>query len=198
MKSVAIYCGSRFGNNPIYKETAEAVAKAMVERNIDLVYGGGDVGLMGVVANTTLQGGGKVTGVITEFLKSIEGHFNLTESIVVETMHERKSIMADRSAGFIILPGGFGTMDEFMEIVTWSQLKLHRKPIGLLNVNNYYDHFMGHVETMLREGFIREEYRELVIDDTDVDSLLDRMEAFEKPQFILGEDTFADPSLASE
>ncbi|MEM6700468.1 MAG: TIGR00730 family Rossman fold protein, partial [Bacteroidota bacterium] len=145
-----------------------------------------------------LQAGGKVTGVITEFLKGIEGHFNLTESIVVETMHERKSIMADRSDGFIILPGGFGTMDEFMEIVTWSQLKLHRKPIGLLNINNYYDHFMGHVETMLREGFIREEYRELIIDDTDVDSLLDRMEEFEKPQFILGEDTFADPSLRRE
>ena len=86
-------------------------------------------------------------------------------------------------------------MDEFMEIVTWSQLKLHRKPIGLLNVNNYYDHFMGHVETMLREGFIREEYRALIIDDTDVNSLLDRMEEFEKPQFILGEDTFSDPSL---
>lgn len=195
MNSIAVYCGSRFGNNPIYKETAKAVAEAMVKRNIDLVYGGGDVGLMGVAANTALQNGGKVTGVITEFLKGIEGHFNLTESIVVETMHERKTIMADRSDGFIILPGGFGTMDEFMEIVTWSQLKLHRKPIGLLNVNNYYDHFMGHVETMLREGFIREEYRELIIDDTDVERLLDRMEEFEKPQFILGEDTFADPSL---
>ncbi|MEM8524258.1 MAG: TIGR00730 family Rossman fold protein [Bacteroidota bacterium] len=195
MKSIAVYCGSRFGNHPIYEETAEAVAKAMVERKIDLVYGGGDVGLMGITANTVLEGGGKVTGVITDFLKDIEGHFNLTESIVVETMHERKAIMEKRSDGFIILPGGFGTMDEFMEILTWSQLKLHRKPIGLLNVNHYYDHLMGHVETMLREGFIRAEYRELIIDDTDVNRLLDRMEEFEKPQFILGEDTFTDPSL---
>jgi len=150
----------------------------LVKRDIALVYGGGDVGLMGVVANTTLTNGGKVTGIIPEFLVALEGHFDLTESIIVETMHERKTLLADKADGFIILPGGFGTMDEFMEIVTWAQLRLHQKPIGLLNVNHYYDHLLGHVNTMMEEGFIHPEYRDFIIDDSNLDNLLDRMQAF--------------------
>ncbi|MEM0993527.1 MAG: TIGR00730 family Rossman fold protein [Bacteroidota bacterium] len=182
VQSVAVYCGSQFGNKPIYKQTAEAVALALVKRNIAVVYGGGDVGLMGVVANTALTHGGKVTGVMPKFLMEIEGHYDLTESIIVDTMHERKTIMVDRSDGFLILPGGFGTLDEFMEITTWAQLKLHHKPIGLYNVNGYYDHLIAHIDHMIAEGFILPIYRDLILDDNDLERLLDRMEAYSQQQ----------------
>ena len=182
MNSIAVYCGSKFGNKDIYKEEATRLAKLMAARNIHLVYGGGDVGLMGVMANTVLNDGGKVTGVIPHFLKEVEGHFDLTENIVVDTMHERKTIMVERSDAFIILPGGFGTMDEFMEIVTWAQLKLHYKPVGLYNVNNYYKHFLGHVEHMIQEGFVSEDYRKLIIDDNNLERLLGRMQEATQPE----------------
>ncbi|MEM9885619.1 MAG: TIGR00730 family Rossman fold protein [Bacteroidota bacterium] len=178
MKSIAVYCGSKFGHDPVYKTAAKEVALSLVKREIAIVYGGGDVGLMGVVANTALTNGGKVTGVMPKFLMEIEGHYDLTESIIVETMHERKTIMVDRSDGFIILPGGFGTLDEFMEITTWAQLQLHQKPIGLYNINGYYDHLMAHIHQMVLAGFILPAYRELIIDDTDLDRLLERMEAY--------------------
>lgn len=182
MKSIAVYCGSKFGNKPIYKKTATDLAKTLATRGIHLIYGGGDVGLMGVIANTALQHGGKVTGVMPKFLMEVEGHYDLTESIIVDTMHERKTIMVERAEAFIILPGGFGTMDEFMEAVTWAQLKLHYKPIGVYNVNNYYQYFMQHVQQMMNEGFIRPEYRDLIIDDNNLDRLLERMEVATQPE----------------
>jgi uncharacterized protein (TIGR00730 family) len=182
MKAITVYCGSKFGNQDIYKEEAIRLAKLMTARNIRLVYGGGDVGLMGVMANTVLDNGGEVTGVIPHFLQAVEGHLNLTENIVVDTMHERKTIMVERSEGFIILPGGFGTMDEFMEIVTWAQLKLHYKPVGVYNVNNYYQHFLGHIHHMIDQGFVNPEYRNLVIDDDNLERLLERMEKATQPE----------------
>ncbi|MEM1328742.1 MAG: TIGR00730 family Rossman fold protein [Bacteroidota bacterium] len=181
MKAITVYCGSKFGSQEIYKEEATRLAQLIADRNIHLVYGGGDVGLMGVMANTVLDNGGTVTGVIPHFLQAIEGHLALTENIVVDTMHERKTIMVERSDAFIILPGGFGTMDEFMEIVTWAQLKLHYKPVGIYNVNNYYQYFLQHVHHMIDQGFVNPEYRDLIIDDDNLERLLDRMEEATQP-----------------
>ena len=175
MHHVAVFCGSRKGNNPIYEKSARKLAKELVKRNLHLIYGGGDVGLMGIIANAVLQEGGKVTGVMPKFLRDIEGHFALTESIIVTTMHERKAIMAERADVFIILPGGLGTMDEFMEILTWRQLQLHSKPIAVLNVNGYYNHILAHLDQMVQEEFLSPENRALVMDDWDIERLLDRM-----------------------
>ncbi|NJL74718.1 MAG: TIGR00730 family Rossman fold protein [Saprospiraceae bacterium] len=175
MHSTVVFCGSKKGSNPIYEKTARKLAKELVKRNIHLVYGGGDVGLMGVIANATLQAGGQVTGVMPKFLRDIEGHFDLTESIIVDTMHERKTIMAERADSFLILPGGLGTMDEFMEIVTWRQLQLHHKPIGVLNVNGYYNHILAHLDQMVQEEFLSSENRALIMDDWDLERLLDRI-----------------------
>lgn len=179
MKTIAVYCGSKKGNNPVYAAMAKEVGEAFVQRKLNLVYGGGDVGLMGIVAHTALTGGAHVTGVITEFLKAIEGHYELSESIVVETMHERKTIMAERSDAFLILPGGYGTMDEFMEIITWRQLGLHDKPIGILNTNGYYTHLFTQLDKMVEDGFLSERNRNLVFRADDVEVLLDLMQGVE-------------------
>ncbi|NJK83439.1 MAG: TIGR00730 family Rossman fold protein [Saprospiraceae bacterium] len=140
MRSLAVFCGSKTGKHPIYQDIANQLGKTMVSKNITLVYGGGDVGLMGITAQTVIEAGGRVIGVMPKFLQEREGHFKATEYTIVETMHQRKAVMADRADAFLILPGGYGTMDEFMEIVTWRQLGLHDKPIGVLNVNGYYNH----------------------------------------------------------
>lgn len=175
MKTIAVYCGSKKGRGSIYAEMAKEVGESFVKRGLNLVYGGGDVGLMGIVAHTALTGGAHVTGVITEFLKAIEGHYELSESIVVETMHERKTIMAERSDAFLILPGGYGTMDEFMEIITWRQLGLHDKPIGILNTNDYYTNLFKQLDKMVEEGFLSEANRRLVFLSDDLEQLLDLM-----------------------
>ncbi len=175
MQTIAVYCGSKKGRNPIYAAMAKEVGETFVQRGLNLVYGGGDVGLMGIVAKTALTGGAHVTGVITEFLKAREGHYDLSESIVVDTMHERKTIMADRADGFLILPGGYGTMDEFMEIITWRQLGLHDKPIAVLNTNGYYTHLAQQLDYMVEEGFLFKKHRKLAKFSDDLNELLDWM-----------------------
>ena len=158
MKSVAVFCGSSRGNKSIYKETAKRIGVFCAQKNIKVIYGAGNVGLMGEVADAALEAGGYVIGVIPEFLKKWEVcHEGLNELYVTQTMHERKQIMAEKSDGFLIIPGGFGTLDEFFEILTWKQLRLHKKPIGVLNVNGYYDFLKKHIDKMVKDGFLKKE-----------------------------------------
>ena len=146
MKNICVFCGSNRGNNPEYIKAAHLLGETIARKDLTLIYGGGNVGMMGALADSVLQSGGKVTGVITQKLVQLElAHLNLTELIVVETMHERKSIMSELAGAFIALPGGFGTLEEIFEVLTWGQLGIHRKPCGLLNINHYFDeliHFL--------------------------------------------------------
>ncbi len=156
MKSIAVYCGAANGAKPLYADAARVLARVLVEHNIALVYGGGKVGLMGVIADEVLRLGGEATGVIPRALVEREvGHAGLTRLFVVKDMHERKAMMAELSEGFIAMPGGFGTLEELFEMVTWAQLGIHAKPIGLLNVDGFYDGLMGFVRHQQEEGFVR-------------------------------------------
>lgn len=176
-KRICVFCGSQEGNDPVYAENAIAIGKLLVDRGVGLVYGGGKVGLMGHVANAVLVGGGEVMGVIPERLKSREvAHQGLTEMFVVESMHARKAMMAHLSHAFLALPGGWGTMEEMFEILTWTQLRYHTKPIGMLNVNGYYDPLLAFADKAVECGFLRPEHRALLVDDTDPLRLLDRLE----------------------
>ncbi|MBI3510143.1 MAG: TIGR00730 family Rossman fold protein [Bacteroidetes bacterium] len=176
MKSVAVYCGSSTGNNPVYKSAAHHLGKILVEKNIRLIYGGGSIGLMGVVADSVLQRGGEVIGVIPDFLHVKEvRHENLTQMHVVNSMHERKSLMEKLADAFIALPGGYGTMDEFFEMLTWAQLGLHNKPLGILNVNGFYDPFIAQLDVMVKEKFLSEKNRALVIEDGEPEILLKKI-----------------------
>ncbi len=157
MNSIAVFCGANTGFDPAYAAAAREIGQTFAEQKILTVYGAGNVGLMGVLADAALEAGGKVLGVIPDFLKEKEVcHTGLTELIVTRTMHERKQVMAERSDGFIILPGGFGTLDEFFEILTWRQLRLHNKPIGILDVGGFYQHLLAHVRLMWEKGLLRE------------------------------------------
>jgi len=160
--SVCVYCGSSFGSRPAYTESARRLGEMLAQADIRLVYGGGAVGLMGVVSQAVLDGGGQVTGIIPHFLDRAEvGKMNVTELIRTETMHDRKARMAEMSDGFVVLPGGLGTLDETFEILTWKQLNLHDKPIVLLNSDGYWDHFVHLVEHQVQEGFVKERYLHL-------------------------------------
>jgi len=167
MKSIAVFCGANFGNNPVYQTKAQQLGKLLAEQNMQLVFGGGKVGLMGAIADSVLQHGGKVIGVIPQSLVEREvAHAALTELHVVQTMHERKALMARLAEGFIALPGGFGTLDEVCEIITWNQLGILAKPVAFYNVNNYFDKFIQLIDGGVAEGFIREEHRtNLIIED---------------------------------
>lgn len=176
MKSICVFCGSSKGFDSLHSDVARVLGVMLAKRNIRLVYGAGNIGLMGVIADAVLENGGQVLGVIPGFLKEKEVcHTGLTELIVTNTMHKRKEIMAENSDGFIILPGGYGTLDEFFEILTWRQLHLHNKPIGVLNVNGYYDHLLAHVKHMWREGFLREANLSLITVSEDIPELLEKM-----------------------
>jgi uncharacterized protein (TIGR00730 family) len=167
------------GKRPEYRAVTEQLSSLLVERDIELVYGGGNIGLMGVLADAVLRLGGRVTGVIPDSLMAREvGHASLTELRIVNSMHERKAVMSDLSDGFIALPGGFGTLEEFCEVVTWSQLGLQSKPCGLLNVKNYYAPLLELFDHAVREGFLSATNRRLVLEDADPESLLEKMEAF--------------------
>lgn len=180
--NVCIFCGSAVGARASYTEAAQQLGKLLVKRGLGLVYGGGNVGLMGVVADTVMAGGGSVVGVMPRNLIAREiGHAGITELRVVDTMHQRKALMSDLSSAFIALPGGYGTFDEFFEVVTWTQLGLHRKGCGLLNVDGYYDPFVAMLDRAVAEGFIRPENRALVLDDASAERLLDRVLAFHPP-----------------
>ncbi|WP_306393890.1 TIGR00730 family Rossman fold protein [Telluria beijingensis] len=178
MKTLAVYCGAAHGANPIHADAARALAGAMVEHNISLVYGGGKVGLMGVIADEVLRLGGDATGVIPRALMEREvGHTGLTRLFVVKDMHERKAMMSDLSDGFIAMPGGMGTLEELFEMVTWAQLGIHAKPIGLLNVNGFYDGLRAFVRHQVEEGFVRPEHEGLMLADSDPALLIRRLRA---------------------
>jgi uncharacterized protein (TIGR00730 family) len=182
IRRVCVFCGSSHGTRPAYAAAAREMGRVLAERGIGVVYGGGNVGLMGEVADAALAAGGEVTGVIPRSLMEREvGHAGLTTLEVVETMHERKARMADLSDGFIALPGGFGTLDELCEVLTWSQLGIHAKPCAILNVDGYFDALIALFDHALREGFLRGPHRSLVIAGTDPAALLDSMAAFIPP-----------------
>ncbi len=173
---VCVFCGSNTGFSPVYRQAAERLAREMVARGIGLVFGGGCVGLMGVVADAVLSAGGHAIGVIPEALVAREvAHRGLPDLRIVASMHERKALMAELSDAFVALPGGFGTFEEFCEVVTWTQLGLHRKRCGLLNVEGFYDPLLALVERAIAEGFIRPDNRSILLADEDAARLLDRL-----------------------
>lgn len=168
MKSIVVYCGSRKGNRPAYGEAARILGKTLADKNIRLVYGGGNVGLMGITADSTMQHGGEVLGIIPGFLNQLEvGHNGITELRVVENMHQRKLMMHEESDGIITLPGGFGTMEEIFEMLTWGQLGMHQKPIGVLNVEGYYDDLIAQADRMVADDFLSTRNREMLIVESD-------------------------------
>ncbi len=182
LQRICVFCGSSPGKLPVYVHMAQRVGQLLSERGIELVYGGGNVGLMGAIADACLQSGGKAIGVIPRGLFEKEiAHPGLTKLHVVATMHERKAMMADLSDAFIALPGGFGTWEEFCEIVTWAQLGIQRKPCALLNVNGYYDPLLEMADRAVEEGFVRQVHRDLIIADTEVERLLDRINSYVVP-----------------
>jgi uncharacterized protein (TIGR00730 family) len=177
---VCVFCGSSTGKHPAYKLAAQSFGRALVRRGKGLVYGGGRVGLMGVIADTVLEGGGEVYGVLPEKLASLEvGHEGLTELFLVPNMHARKAKMAELSDAFVAMPGGYGTLEELFEVVTWAQLGLHDKPIALLNVAGYFDGLLGCIDSAVAEGFIRPEQRRVLMSGSEPDALLDALERFE-------------------
>ena len=182
LKKICVFCGSSFGARPAYKQAAEQLGRAIAGRRMGLVYGGGGVGLMGAIADAALAAGGEVIGVIPDSLVRREvGHTGLTHLHVVQTMHERKAKMADLSDAFIALPGGFGTMEEFCEIVTWSQLGIQQKPCGLLNIEGYWDHFLAMLDHSVDEQFVKPENNQLILVARNPESMLERLMAWERP-----------------
>lgn len=185
LKRICVFCGSRRGRRPEYVAAARAVGSTLGRRGIGLVYGGGGVGVMGELADAVLAHDGEVIGVIPHSLLEWEvGHTRVADLRVVDTMHERKALMASLSDAFIALPGGYGTLEELFEVLTWAQLGLHPKPCGLLNVEGYFDPLLRLVEHMVEEGFLRDEHRSLLLGDTDVDTLLARLSAYEPPVIV--------------
>ncbi|KMY53752.1 lysine decarboxylase [Bacillus sp. FJAT-27231] len=182
MKRLAVFCGSSNGASPLYIEGAKALGKELAKRQIDLVYGGASVGVMGAVADAVLEAGGQVIGVMPSFLDEKEiSHKNLSQLIIVESMHERKAKMAELADGFIALPGGPGTLEEFFEIFTWAQLGLHQKPCGLLNINHYYTPLVTLFNHMAEEQFLQEKYRAMAIVDADPEGMLNQFTTYQPP-----------------
>ena len=180
--SLAVYCGSSPGHDPKYPVIARAMGQLLAQRGIRLVYGGGGVGMMGAVADGVLDAGGEVTGVIPVFLNTRElKHPGVSDMRVVETMHERKQIMVTEAGGFIALPGGFGTLDELFEVLTWSQLAIHQRPVGVLNVDGFFDGVLGTLDLMVARGFLRQEDRDRVVAAAGPEALLEAMAAWQPP-----------------
>ena len=181
MKRICVFCGSNAGQDPVYRSEAEKLGRLLAARGIELVYGAGNIGLMGAIADACLEAGGTVIGVIPEALmgKEVAGravdHRALTRLEVVDSMHTRKARMAELADGFIALPGGFGTFEEFCEILTWGQLGFHVKPMGLLNVNGFYDPLLAMFERAVSDGFLRAQNRAMALADTDIEGLLTQM-----------------------
>jgi uncharacterized protein (TIGR00730 family) len=179
LNSVCVFCGSNSGASPAYAEAAERLGRALVRRGLTLVYGGGQVGLMGVAADAALAAGGRVIGVIPEALATRElAHPRVTEMRVVGSMHERKALMSELADGFLALPGGIGTLEEWFEVWTWSQLGFQPKPCGLLNVAGYYDHLLAFLDHMTGERFLTGPHRAMAIVDDDPERLLDRLASY--------------------
>lgn len=173
MQYICVFCGSSPGINPEYTSIAQRLGRTLVQQGFGLVYGGGNIGLMGILASTVLEAGGKVIGVIPRQLAEQElAHPQLTTIHIVETMHERKALMAKHSSGFISLPGGFGTLEECCEMLTWAQLKIHEKPCGILNCLGFFDGLLGFLDHQVKQGFVTPKNRALVLEATDPESLL--------------------------
>ncbi|SFQ22331.1 TIGR00730 family Rossman fold protein [Salibacterium halotolerans] len=182
MERIAVFCGSRKGASPVYEEGAAALGRELARRGIELVYGGASVGLMGVTADAVLAGGGRVTGVIPTMLDEKEiAHKGLNDLIVVDSMHERKAKMAELADGFIALPGGPGTLEEFVEIFTWGQLGLHQKPLGLLNIEQYYDALAAFFDQMTDQQFLDEKYRSMAVVEADASRMIDQFHTWQAP-----------------
>jgi uncharacterized protein (TIGR00730 family) len=183
LQSLCVYCGSASGHDAAYADSARALGLEIARRGMSLVYGGGHVGLMGVVADAALAAGAEVTGVIPSALMDSEvGHTRLTKLHVVKDMHERKALMAELADGFIALPGGIGTLEELFEVMTWLQLGYHRKPVGLLNTMGFYDDLLGMLNKQRDAGFLKPAHHALLITEAGITKLLDRMTAFEMPE----------------
>jgi uncharacterized protein (TIGR00730 family) len=177
MKAICVFCGANFNGDPVLKQAVEQLAEVLVSRNITLVFGGGKVGVMGILADAVLSGGGKAVGVMPQFLMDKEvGHPGLTELHIVENMHERKQLMNDLCDAIIMLPGGFGTLEEFFEVLTWLQLGLHNHPCGILNVGGFYDLLLGQLDIMVEQRFLKPANRQLVLTSGDAIELIKLME----------------------
>ncbi|TXC81857.1 TIGR00730 family Rossman fold protein [Metabacillus litoralis] len=182
MKRISVFCGSSTGASPLYSESAKQLGTQLAKEGLTLVYGGSKVGIMGVVANAALQAGGEVIGVIPKMLMEREiAHTGISELIVVNTMHERKAKMEELSDGFVVLPGGPGTMEEFFEVYTWAQLGEHRKPIGILNSNHYYDKLLTFFDHMVQEQFLKSEYQSMMIVEEDPKPLIEKFFTYDPP-----------------
>jgi uncharacterized protein (TIGR00730 family) len=182
LKNIAVYCGSSEGTESIYKDQAELLGKTLAENNVTLVYGGAQIGIMGIVADAVMQNGSKTIGVIPKFLCSKEvAHTGLTELIITESMHDRKLKMLELSDAMIALPGGFGTMEELFEVLTWAQLGLHTKPIGVLNVDGFYDDLINLVDKMKKKEFLKPEHQEMLVVSDNISELLDQLEEYVAP-----------------
>lgn len=183
MKRICVYCGSSPGKQTEYSAMARSLGRELAARGLGLVYGGASVGVMGAVADAALEGGSEVIGVIPQALATKEvAHHGLDELIVVNSMHERKARMAELSTGFIALPGGWGTIEEIFEMLTWAQLGFHQKPCGLLNVAAYYDHLFAFLEYAIDQQFVKEEFRPMMIMEEDPATLLDRFAEYRAPR----------------
>jgi uncharacterized protein (TIGR00730 family) len=182
MKAVCVYCGSSPGASPVYTEAARAFGRALVAADLGLVYGGGKVGLMGVIADTVMAEGGRAIGVIPELLVNKEvGHDGLSELHVVPDMHHRKKMMADLSDAFVAMPGGAGTLEELFEVYTWAQLGYHHKPVAVLNIDGFYDPLISLLQHTVREGFMRQTYFDLLQIDSDPAALIEKLERYRAP-----------------
>lgn len=185
IKSIAVFCGSSSGKNQIYEERAKALGSFLGANKYHLVYGGGNIGLMGIVANAALEAGGEVTGILPHFLNKKEvGHVALSKLILVDSMHERKQKIEELSDAFIAMPGGFGTLEEVSEMLTWAQLGLHQKPIGLYNINGFYNSLLSQLDQMVKEGFLKEQNRGMVLTDIEPASLVQGLQNY-KPVSVL-------------
>ena len=183
MNRICVFCGSKTGNSPLFLEAATELGRFLAERGLDLVYGGASIGLMGAVADSVMAGGGRVVGVIPEAMASKEvAHEGLTEMHVVSSMHERKSMMARLADAFVALPGGFGSFEELLEMITWAQLGIHRKPVGILNVSGYYDPLIQLFEGAIEAGFIKPSNRKLFVIEQEADRLLQTLLAHRLPE----------------
>lgn len=182
MRRITVFCGSSFGTEEIYSEQAVLLGETLAKQNIELVYGGANVGLMGAVADGVLNNGGKAIGVLPDFLRSKEiAHLGLTELILVESMHERKTKMNDLCDGVIALPGGFGTLEELFEMLTWAQLGLHKKPIAILNINGFYDSLIQLTENMVSKGLLKDVNQQMLLVSDNIDDLLNKMKNYKAP-----------------
>ncbi len=178
-KNICVFCGSSSGNNKIYKDFAIKFAKEIVKNNLTLIYGGGKIGIMGIISDTVIDSGGKVIGVIPKFLSDKGlGNNNITEMKIVNDMHERKKTMYELSDYFVAMPGGIGTLEEIIEILTWKQLSLHKKPCALLNVNNFFDHLIKFLQTSVNNGFMKQSHLDNLIIDNNISLLINKLKEY--------------------